>query len=126
MKNMERGIWKDMKSNHGIRGLTVIITGIVVTVFLWWFLGGFGFWTLPGLTILMVGIAEVLYILYTISMNRKSALLHVGFPLLFLGIGFYMSFAGHVILGTLQILSLALLVVGMLLSAIGAFSSRKA
>ena len=115
-----------MKSNHAMGGFAVIITGIVMIVFLWWFLGGFGFWQLPGLAILMAGIGEILYILYKISAGRKSTLVHIGLPLLFVGIAFYLSFAGHVLLGTLQILSLVPIVTGIVLVPIGVISGRKA
>jgi hypothetical protein len=123
---METDVWQEMKSSHSIRWFAVIITGMVVIVFLWWFFGGFGFWQLPGLAILMAGIAEILYILYKISTGRKSTLVHVGLPLLFIGIACYLSFAGHVLLGTLQIMSLVLIVIGIVLLPIGVISSRKA
>lgn len=122
---MEKNVWQEMKSSHAIRWFAVIIAGMGAVVFLWWFIGGFGFWQLPGLAILLAGIAEILYILYKISTGRRSTLVHVGLPLLFIGIACYLSFAGHVLLGTLQILSLVLIVIGIVLLPIGIISSRK-
>ena len=122
---MEKKVWQEMKSSHAIRWFAVTITGMAVIAFLWWFLGGFGFWQLPGLAILMAGIAEILYILYKINTGHKSTLVQVGLPLLFIGIACYLSFAGHVLLGTLQIMSLILIVIGLVLLPIGIISSRK-
>ena len=122
---MAKNNWQEMKMNHAIRGFAVAVTGTIVTVFLLWFFGGFGFWELPGLAILFVGIAEILYTVYAVYVGKKSTWTHLGLLVLFLGISIYAGLASHVMLGTLQIISFAVMVIGVLLLAIGIVSHPK-
>jgi hypothetical protein len=108
-----------MKANHVMSGLATTVTGIIVTAFLWWFLGGFSFLGLPGLAILFVGIAEILHTVYLTTTEKKSSMLHAGLLVLFLGAAGYLSLASHVMLGTLQILSLVGIVIGIVLLIAG-------
>lgn len=114
-----------MKMNHAVRGFAAVVTGIIVTIFLWWFFGGFGFWAFPGLAILFVGIGDIFFSVYRVTTGKKSALTHSGLLTLFLGVSMYVSLAGHVMLGTLQMISLIVMGVGILLSAVGAFLRAK-
>jgi hypothetical protein len=125
MRRMAKNIWQKMKTNHAMAGFATIITGIIITVFLWWFFGGFWFGELPGLAILLIGVAEIFYIIYGAITDKKSTLLHVGLLVLFIGVAGYLSFASHVMLGILQIASLAVMVIGIILLAIGTISARK-
>ena len=122
---MTENIWEKMKTNHAIGGFITIITGIIITIFLWWFFGGFWFGELPGLAILFIGIAEISYIIYGAITDKKSLLLHAGFLILFIGIAGYISFAGHVLLGILQIVSIIAMVIGILLLIIGIISTLR-
>jgi hypothetical protein len=114
-------IWQDMKMNHAIRGFTVIVVGIIITIFLWWFFSGFGFWQVPGMAILFIGLAEILYTAYGSVAKKKSGLLHAGLLLFLVGVAGYLSLMSHVMLATLLVVSLAILVVGLVLVAIGFF-----
>ena len=122
---MSKGIWEGMKTNHAIRGFATIITGIIITVFLWWFFNGFGFWALPGIGILFIGVAETFYTIYGSTRGEKSTWIHAGLLILFVGVAGYISFASHVMLGTLQIFSLIVTVIGLMLLAVGIFSRSK-
>ena len=122
---MTENIWEKMKTNHAISGFIAIVTGIIITIFLWWFFGGFWFGELPGLAILFIGIAEILYIIYGAITDKKSSLLHAGFLILFISVAGYISFAGHVLLGTLQIISIITMVIGILLLIIGIISTLR-
>jgi hypothetical protein len=126
MKSMASSLWQKMKANHAMGGLAAIITGVVVIVFLWWLLGGFWFGQLPGVAIVLAGVAEILHAVLGALTDKRSKLLHAGLLVLFLGVAGYVSFASHVMLGTLQLLSLVVLVIGAVLIAIGAISTRKA
>jgi len=122
---MANNTWEKMKKNHAIGRFAIIITGIIITAFLWWFFGGFWFGELPGVAILFIGVAEILYVTYAAITDKKSTLLHVGLLVLFIGVAGYLSFASHVMLGILQIASLAVMVIGIILLAIGTISARK-
>jgi len=122
---MAKNIWQKMKTNHAMSRFATIIIGVIITVFLWWFFGGFWFGELPGLAILFIGVAEIFYIIYGAITDKKSTLLHVGLLVLFIGVAGYLSFASHVMLGTLQIASLAVMVIGIILLAIGTISAPK-
>lgn len=122
---MAESTWQRMKMNHAVRGFTAIATGIVVTIFLWWFFGGFGFWAFPGLAILFVGIGEIFFVVYMVSTGKKSGLTHSGLLTLFVGVSLYLSLAGHVMLGALQMISLVVMGIGILLSVVGAFLRPK-
>jgi hypothetical protein len=125
MREMAESIWEKMKANHAMSGFAVIITGIIITVFLWWFFGGLWFGELPGLAIMLIGVAEIFYISYEAFTDKRSTMLHLGLLVLFIGVASYLSFASHVMLGTLQIISLAGIVIGIILLAIGVISARK-
>jgi len=112
-------IWQEMKMNHLIRGSAILVTGIIVTAFLWWFFSGFGFWELPGMAILFVGVAEILYTAYGSITEKRSKWIHAALLVSFIGVAGYLSFASHVMLATLMITFLAILVVGVILFAIG-------
>lgn len=112
-------IWQKLKANGLIGGFATIIAGIVITTFLWWFFSGFGFWELPGLAILFIGVAEIFYTVYRTSTGKKLTWIHGGLLVLFIGVSGYLSFVSHVMLGTLQIVSLAVMVIGIILLAIG-------
>ncbi len=114
-----------MKTNHATSRFATIITGIIITAFLWWFFGGLWFGELPGLAILFIGVAEVFYIIYGAITDKRSTMLHVGLLALFIGVASYLSFASHVMLGTLQIASLAAMVIGIILLAIGIISTHR-
>ena len=118
---MAEGTWQQMKMNHAVRGFAAVATGIVVTIFLWWFFGGFGFWAFPGLAILFLGMGEILFVVYRVTTGKKSGLTHGGLLTLFLGVSMYVSLSGHVMLGTLQMISLLVMGIGILLSAVGGF-----
>lgn len=122
---MASDIWEKMKTNHAIGGFTIIITGIIITAFLWWFFGGFWFGELPGLAIMFIGVAEIFYITYVTITDKTSTLLHAGLLVLFIGVAGYVSFVSHVMLGILQIASLAVMVLGIILLAIGIISARR-
>jgi hypothetical protein len=122
---MAKDIWHKMKMNHAIGGFAAIITGIIITVFLWWFFGEFWFGELPGLAILFVGLGEILYAIYGAMTDKKSTLLHTGLLTSLIGVAGYLSFAGHVMLGTLQIASLVLVVIGIILLVIGIISASR-
>lgn len=108
-----------------ISGLTTIIVGIIVTAFLWWLLGGFGFWELPGVAMLFVGIGEVLYKMYVTGTDRRTPLLRGGLLLIFIGLAGYVSFEGYFLFGTFQILSLLATVIGLVLLLAGFVSAYK-
>ena len=114
-----------MKMNHAVRGFAIAVTGIIVAVFLVWFFGGFSFWVLPGLAILFVGIGEILYTIYAVYVGKKSTWTHAGLLVLFAGISVYVSLASHVMLGTLQIISFAVMLIGVLLLVVGIVSHPK-
>jgi hypothetical protein len=111
--------WQDMKMNHAIRGLTTLVTGVIATVFLWWFFNGFGFWTLPGVTILLIGLAEILYTAYGSITEKKSIWIHAGLLLSFVGVAGYISFVSHVMLAIFLIVFSAAMVIGLILCIIG-------
>ena len=123
---MAKNVWQKMKTNHAMGGFAAVITGIIITIFLWWFFGGFWFGELPGLAILFIGVAEIFYIIYGAITDKKSTVLHVGLLASFIGVAGYLSFASHVMLGTLQIASLAVMVIGIILLAIGIIAPRRA
>lgn len=114
-----------MKTNHAMAGFATIITGVIITAFLWYFFSGYWFGELPGLAVLFIGVAEIFYITYEAITDKKSPLLHVGLLVLFIGVAGYLSFAGHVMLATLQITSLVVIVFGIILLAIGLISRRR-
>ena len=122
---MAKSTWQKMKSHHAMGGFATVITGIIITAFLWWFFGGLWFGQLPGLAILLIGVAEILYTVYGATTDKKSTTLHAGLLVVFIGFAGYLSLSGHVMLGTLQIASLAIIVVGVILLAIGAISARR-
>ena len=122
---MAKNTWQEMKMNHAIRGFAVVVTGIIMTAFLLWFFGGFGFWELPGLAILFIGVAEIFYTIYMAYVGKKSTWIHMGLLVLFIGISIYGSLAGHVMLGTLQMISLVVMVIGILLLIVGIVSHPK-
>jgi hypothetical protein len=119
MRKMINSTWQKMKTNHVMSGLAITITGIIVTAFLWWFLRGFSFLGLPGFAILFIGIAELLHTIYLTTTEKTSTLLRAGLLTLFIGVAGYLSFASHVMLGTLQITSLAVIVIGIVLLVAG-------
>lgn len=108
-----------MKNNGIVGVLAVVVAGIILTAFLWWFFGGFGFWTLPGILLLFVGVAETLSRAYIAVADKKSTTLRMGLVVLFVGLAGYITFAGHVLLGILQMLSIAIAVIGILVFIIG-------
>lgn len=122
---MAKNMWQKMKTNHAMGGFAAVITGIIITIFLWWFFGGFWFGELPGLAILFIGVAEIFYTTYGAVTDKKSTLLHAGLLVSFIGVAGYLSFASHVMLGTLQIFSLAVMVIGVILLIIGIISGRR-
>jgi len=122
---MAKNTWQEMKMNHVISGFAVTLTGMIVTAFLWWFFGGFGFWALPGLAILLIGVAELCYIVFKAITGNKSTVLHTGLLVLFVGAAGYLSLASHVMLGVLQIVALVLMVIGIVLFAIGITRASK-
>jgi hypothetical protein len=125
MRKMAKNSWQEMKMNHAIRGFATAVTGIIMTAFLWWLFSGFGFWELPGLLILFIGVAEIFYVIYRTGTAKKSTWIHMGLLVLFIGVSGYISLAGHVMLGTLQMISLVVMVIGILLLAIGLISHPK-
>jgi hypothetical protein len=112
-------IWQDMKVNHAIRGFATLVTGIIITLVLWWFFSGFSFLTLPGVAILFIGVAEILYSVYGSLTDKKSRWVHAGLLLSLIGVAGYLSLASHVMLAILMIASLAMLVIGLISFAIG-------
>ncbi len=115
-----------MKTNHAVRGFSFLTLGIILTLFLYLFFSGFGFWVFPGLLVLFLGLGDVLFVSYKTATRRGSGLIHGGLLTLFLGIAMYLSLAGHVMLGLLQMVSLGIIAVGVLLSAAGAITNPKA
>jgi hypothetical protein len=118
--------WQEMRMNHAVRGSALVVAGVILTVFLMWFFGGFGFWGFPGLAILLVGVGDVLFTLYRTMARKGSRLIHSGFLTLFFGIAMYLSLAGHVMLGFLQMVSLAVVTIGLLLALAGAVTRSNA
>ncbi len=123
---MVSNMWEKMKKNHAIGGFAVVIIGIIVTAFLWWFFGELWFGELPGFAILFIGVAEIFYAIYKAITEKKSTPLHMGLLVLFIGVACYLSFASHVMLGTLQLASIAVVVIGIILLAVGIISARRA
>jgi hypothetical protein len=106
-------------------GLTAFVVGIVLTVSLWWFFGGFGFWEWPGLAIMFIGVAEILYKTYVASLHRKGTMLRAGLFLAFIGLASYLNFSGYFVYGTLQLLSTITTVFGIVLLIAGSFLTHK-
>jgi hypothetical protein len=106
-------------------GLTTFVVGIVMTAILWWFFGGFGFWELPGVMILFLGVAEILYEVYVANTQKRTSLLRGGLFLVFIGLAGYLSFAGYFVYGTFQMLSVIVTVVGIVFLVAGFFSAHK-
>jgi len=114
-----------MKLREITGGFAVFILGVVVTIFLWWFFGGLGFWSLPGFALMLAGLGEILYKVYSIRISERSSALHGGMLTFFIGIAMYFSFASHVMLGMLQIISLAVMVMGIIAVAVGMLFRHK-
>lgn len=114
-----------LKKNLPIAGFAIIIIGVVLTMFLWWFFGGFGFWALPGLALLFIGVSESAYKLYAANTNRKAPMLRGGLVLLFIGAACYFSFASYVVFAMFQMISMILAVIGLLLLVAGLARARK-
>jgi hypothetical protein len=106
-------------------GLAIFVVGLVLTVILWWFFGGFGFWELPGVTVLFIGVAEILYKTYVASIHRKGLLLRMGLILAFIGLAGYVSFANYYVYGTFQLFSVIAAVFGIVLLMAGSFLAHK-
>ncbi|MGA2309180.1 MAG: hypothetical protein ABSG57_06500 [Candidatus Bathyarchaeia archaeon] len=126
MTRMTTGnVGRKRKMSGIISGLTTIVVGIIITAVLWWLLGGFGFWELPGVAILFIGIGEVLYKIYVAGTDKRTPLLRGGILLMFIGLAGYVSFEGYFLFGTFQILSLIATVIGLVLLLAGFVSASK-
>ena len=91
--------------------LEIIAFGAILTTVLWWLFGGIGFWSLPGLIVLFIGFAEI------INKVLVAKDLRVGLIVLFVGLASYLSFGMHVVLGVLQLLSIAVIALGLIILA---------
>ena len=105
--------------------ITAIIVGFVVTLILFFFFAGFGFWALPGMLIIFAGIAVGLNTLLSASVPNPNSTLRSGLLVLFLGLGAFLSFMPHVLLGTFQIMTLVLTVIGVIATASGLYKGYK-
>lgn len=105
--------------------ITVIIVGFIVTLILFFFFAGFGFWALPGMLIIFAGIAVGLNTLLSASVPNPNSTLKSGLMVLFLGLGAFLSFMPHVLLGTFQIMTLALTIIGVIVTVSGLYKGYK-
>lgn len=109
--------------NAGIVGeLEIIVFGVVVMLFSAWLFGGFGYWQLPGLVILFIGLSELINKFYKTKTDRAD--LRVGLLVTFIGLAGYLSFVLHVVFGGPQIISVAIIVLGLLLLVKGILAAR--
>lgn len=126
MTKAEPKVTPEMSSLGGYASaITVIIVGFIVTLILFFFFAGFGFWALPGMLIIFAGIAVGLNTLLSTSLQNPNSTLKSGLMVLFLGLGAFLSFMPHVLLGTFQIMTLAVTVIGVIVTASGLYKGYK-
>lgn len=106
-------------------GLTVLVIGAILSVFLWWFFGGIGFWMLPGFAAIFIGIGEILYKALLRNASERSTTLRAGIMTFFAGIALYVSVATQVMLAYMQVISLIVIALGIVGAAAGMFLRRK-
>ncbi len=116
---------QSVKSTRVVGELEIIVFGIVVILFCWWLFGGFGYWQLPGLVILFIGLSELINKTLAPKVGKTSTSLRVGLLATFIGLAAYLSFAMYVIFGILQMISAAIIVIGLILLIKGIISGRK-
>ena len=107
------------------RGLTIFIAGVILSVFLWWFFGGIGFWVLPGFAIFFIGIGEILYKLFLRNVGGRPGTLRAGVMTFFIGIALYASVATQILLAYMQMISLIVIALGIIITAVGMFLRKK-
>lgn len=114
-----------VKSTRIVGELEIIVLGIVVILFCWWLFGGFGYWQLPGLVILFIGLSELINKSLAPEVGKASTSIRVGLLITFIGLASYLSFAMYVVFGILQMISVAIIVIGLILLIKGIISGRK-
>jgi hypothetical protein len=105
--------------------LAVLVVGVILSVFLWWFFGGLGFWVLPGFAVIFISIGEILYKALLRNVSERSATLRAGIMTFFVGVALYVSVATQVMLAYIQMISLIVIALGVIGAAAGMFLRSK-
>ncbi|NLT16850.1 MAG: hypothetical protein GXY11_04410 [Clostridiales bacterium] len=93
------------------KNIVVICAGVALALLTCLFFGGFGYWALPGLAVLSQGIAGLLIPV----LKSKTARPKWGVRIFCIGVAGIVSFAPHVMLGIMQVVSVLAAVAGAVL-----------
>ncbi|WEU40146.1 MAG: hypothetical protein OdinLCB4_006655 [Candidatus Odinarchaeum yellowstonii] len=105
--------------------IMLIIIGAIVTVIVSLFFGGLGFWNIFGFVMIFAGIANIIYALISEKLPNPNSTLRGGLLILFIGLACLISFLPHILLGTLQIMTLILTLIGVGVTVIGVYQGFK-
>lgn len=103
----------------------LIVLGAIVTVVVAWFFEGLGFWSIFGLIILFAGISNIIYGLFSEKLPKPNSTLRAGLLVLFIGLACLISFLPHVLLGTFQIMTFIVVVIGVIITSSGLYQGMK-
>jgi hypothetical protein len=104
----------------------LLVLGAIVTFLLSWYFGGFGYWNIPGMIILFAGAAVLIYGLSSPALKTPNPFYRGGLFVILIGLALLVSFLPHLLLGTYQIISLILTVIGIPITAYGLYKGVKA
>ena len=104
--------------------LMIIIIGAVISIIFLWYFGGLGFWMVGGVSTLFAGVGNLVYILIANKVGKVENYLRAGLIVLLIGVGSFISFAPQLMLGTFQIASIAVMIIGAVIATVGVFKIR--
>ncbi|MHA1410912.1 MAG: hypothetical protein ACTSQY_11505 [Candidatus Odinarchaeia archaeon] len=105
--------------------IILLIIGACLIIVLSWFFGGFGYWNIPGMIVLFSGFALLIYVLTIPALKNTNPYYKGGLFILLIGAALFLSFIPHILLGTYQIISLVIIVLGILVTVYGLYKALK-
>ncbi len=121
-----RAIVQKQNTGQGYGGaLVLLVVGIVCTLLLSLYFGGFGYWDFPGLLILAVAFGLILSKAFSLDRRGSRGVWLTGIYFVLIGLAGFLSFVGPILFGLLQMLSLLIVVVGIILIVVALFRPAK-
>lgn len=105
--------------------IMLIIIGVIVTVIVSLFFGGLGFWNVFGFVMIFAGFANIIFGLISEKLPNPNSTLRGGLLIFFIGLACLISFLPHILLGTIQIMTLILTLIGLGVTIIGVYQGLK-
>ncbi|MHA1835874.1 MAG: hypothetical protein ACTSYQ_02960 [Candidatus Odinarchaeia archaeon] len=104
---------------------SLLIIGAIITALLSWYYGGFGYWDIPGIIVISIGFGVLIYNFSEPMLKTPNSFYRGGLFIFLIGLAFFIPLIPHILLGTYQIMSFALILIGITITLYGIYKGIK-